>query len=135
MAKKMHISFLIFALIGCIVFESVNSTTHIVGDRLGWSMPHYPGYFKDWAHNKKFAVGDVLLFQYNPGLSTVVQVSKDDYGNCTTRHKIDTYFRGNSSVVLDKPGDYYFFCTVGKRCEAGQKLWVNVPPEAKPFTH
>ncbi|MCH89004.1 early nodulin-like protein 1-like, partial [Trifolium medium] len=83
-------------------------------------------YFEDWSKNKTFVVGDILVFQYNPGMSTVVQVDKNDYGNCTSRNTIQTYFRGNSSVVLDKPGDFYFFCSVGKRCEAGQKLWVNV---------
>ncbi|WJX54036.1 hypothetical protein P8452_39965 [Trifolium repens] len=126
MAKKMNLSFLMFVMIGCIIFVSVSSTTHIVGDSLGWSMPNYIGYFEDWSKNKTFAVGDTLVFQYNPGMSTVVQVDKNDYGNCTSRNTLRTYFRGNSSVVLDKPGDYYFFCSVGKRCEAGQKLWVNV---------
>lgn len=68
----------------------------------------------------------IAVFNYNPGMSTVVQVYKDDYDHCTIKDTIYTYFRGNSSVTLDKPGDYYFFCSVGKRCETGQKLWVKV---------
>ncbi|KAH1235716.1 Cucumber peeling cupredoxin [Glycine max] len=40
---------------------SVNSiTTHIVGDKLGWNMPSYPGFYDEWAKKKTFAVGDVL---------------------------------------------------------------------------
>ncbi|XP_061337844.1 mavicyanin-like [Gastrolobium bilobum] len=135
MAEKMHLSFFVFAMIGCITLDSVSSTTtHIVGDNLGWNLPPHQGFFADWAKNKTFAVGDVLLFQYNPGLNTVVQVNKEDYDNCTSKNTMYTYFKGNSTVTLEKPGDYYFFSSVGKHCEAGQKLWVNVP-EGKPPSH
>jgi len=61
MAEKMHPSFLIFTMIGCIVFVSVNSsTTHIVGDNLGWSTPPYHGFFDDWTKNRTFSTGDTL---------------------------------------------------------------------------
>lgn len=68
------------------------------------------------------------IFQYKPGLNTVAQIgSKEDYGNCSSLNVIRTHFFGNSRVTLDKPGDYFFFSSVGKHCEAGQKLWVTVP--------
>lgn len=61
MAEKMHLSILIFTMIGCIVSVSVNSaTTHIVGDNLGWSTPPYHGFFNDWTKNRTFSVGDTL---------------------------------------------------------------------------
>ncbi|XP_058736003.1 mavicyanin-like [Vicia villosa] len=126
MAEKMHLSFIIFVMTGFIIFVYVNSTTHIVGDKLGWNLPGYNTYYEDWAKNRTFVVGDKLLFKYHPGLGTVLHVNKDDFGNCTNRNTIRTYFRGNSTVSLDKPGDYYFFCSVGKRCELGQKLFVKV---------
>ncbi|XP_027343183.1 stellacyanin-like [Abrus precatorius] len=127
MAVKMHLSLFIFATIGCIMLVSVSSTTtHVVGDNFGWNMPSYPGFFEDWAKKRTFSVGDVLLFQYNAGLNTVVEVNKEDYGNCTTRNTLNSFFEGDSSFILRRAGDYYFLSSVGKHCEAGLKLWVNV---------
>lgn len=61
MTEKMYLNFFIFAMIGYIVLVPVSSTTtHIVGDHMGWSMPKYPGFYNDWAKSKTFAVGDVL---------------------------------------------------------------------------
>ncbi|TKY60698.1 Early nodulin protein 1 [Spatholobus suberectus] len=132
MAVKMHLSFFIFATIGCMLLVSVSSTaTHVVGDKLGWNLPSYSGFYADWAKKRAFAVGDALLFQYHPGLNTVVQVNKDDYEHCTTRNTLHTYFRGNSTVTLGRAGDYFFFSSVGKHCEAGQKLQVTVPQGSK----
>ncbi|CAK8579301.1 unnamed protein product [Lathyrus sativus] len=130
MAEKMNLSFVIFVMTGCIIFVSVNSTRHIVGGNSGWDLPGYYRFYQDWAQNQTFVVGDELFFQYNPGMSTILYVNKDDFDNCTNRNTIHTYFRGNSTVPLTKPGDYYFFCSVGKRCEAGQKLWINVQVKA-----
>ncbi|XP_020223267.1 stellacyanin [Cajanus cajan] len=126
MAVKMHLSFFIFATIGSMQLVSVSSTTHIVGDNLGWNVPNSPTFYKEWAQNRTFVVGDVLLFQYNPGLNTVILVEKSDYDSCTTKKILHTYFRGNSSVTLDRVGDYYFFSSVGMHCEFGQKLHVDV---------
>ncbi|KAL2342697.1 hypothetical protein Fmac_003982 [Flemingia macrophylla] len=127
MAVKMHLSFFIFATIGCMLLVSVSSTTHIVGDKMGWNVPISPKFYEEWAQKRTFVVGDILLFQYHTGLNTVILVGKDDYDNCTTRNIIHIYFRGNSSIPLKKPGDYFFFSSVGKHCEAGQKLHVTVP--------
>ena len=68
----------------------------------------------------------IAVFAYRPGLNTVVQIEKNDFDHCTSRNTIATYFQGDTSVTLDKPGDYFFFCSVGKRCEAGQRLKVTV---------
>ncbi|KAK7318133.1 hypothetical protein RJT34_02831 [Clitoria ternatea] len=127
MATKMHLSFFIFATIISIAWEPASSVTiHTVGDTLGWNLPSYPSFYTDWAEKRTFAVGDVLVFQYHTALNTVCHVSKTDYDNCTTKNSIATYFMGNSYVTLDKPGDYYFLSSVGKHCEAGQKLWIHV---------
>ncbi|KAG5030021.1 hypothetical protein JHK87_013535 [Glycine soja] len=122
----MHLSFFILATIGCMPLVSVSSTTHVVGHKLGWNLPSYPGFYDDWAKKQTFVVGDVLLFQYHPGQNTVVQVDKNDYDHCTTRNILHTYFRGNSSATLEKPGDYFYFSSVGKHCDFGQKLHVTV---------
>ncbi|RDX95346.1 Early nodulin-like protein 1, partial [Mucuna pruriens] len=138
MGVKMHLNIFIFATIICMLLVSVSSkATHIVGNKIGWNIPSYPGFFADWAKDRTFVVGDFLqdgnmaVFVYHPGLNTVVQVDKNGYDNCSTRNTIYTYFKGNSSVPLEKPGDYFFFSSVGKHCEAGQKLWINVVPQGQ----
>lgn len=52
--------------------------------------------------------------------------NKEDYENCITKNVIETYFNGNSGLTLEEAGDYYFFSSVGKHCEAGVKLHVTV---------
>ncbi|KAK7358545.1 hypothetical protein VNO77_00478 [Canavalia gladiata] len=127
MAVKTHLGFFIFTMVGCIIMVPVSSkTTHIVGDSFGWSLPNNPEFYKEWAKNRNFVVGDLLIFQYHPGLNTVVQVNKEDYDNCSIKNTINSYVRGNSSFTLDKPGDYFFISSVGKHCEAGEKLSITV---------
>ncbi|KAG5135496.1 hypothetical protein JHK82_020227 [Glycine max] len=70
-------------------------------------MPSYPGFYDEWAKKKTFAVGDVL------------QISS----------------RGNSSSTLEKPGDYFYFSSVGKHCEFGQKLHVIVSEGSSKSSH
>ncbi|KAI4315506.1 hypothetical protein L6164_028306 [Bauhinia variegata] len=123
----MHLNFFLFALIGCIMTSSVISTTnHVVGDAVGWNLPPNPTFYSNWAKKKVFRVGDILEFPYSPGLSNVVQVRKEDFDVCSMRSDIKQYYEGNSKVTLDKSGDFYFFCSVGKHCEFGQKLHVTV---------
>ncbi|XP_019422654.1 PREDICTED: mavicyanin-like [Lupinus angustifolius] len=127
MSKKMFLQFLIFFMSGCIVLAQIKSTTHFVGDDKGWCSPPNPGFYDQWTKGRKFTVGDVIVFQYNPGLNTVAQVgTRDDYEHCSGTNIIQTYFFGKTAITLDKPGDYFFFSSVGKHCEAGQKLMISV---------
>ncbi|QCD85105.1 stellacyanin-like [Vigna unguiculata] len=127
MSVKMKLGLLVFGTIGSMLLEFVScKTVHIVGDQLGWNIPTQQTFYDDWAKKKAFVVGDQLVFQYHPGLNTVVMVNKEDYEHCSTRNVLHTYFKGNSSVTLEKVGDYYFFSSVGKHCEAGMKLHVTV---------
>ncbi|BAT73006.1 hypothetical protein LR48_Vigan11g020400 [Vigna angularis] len=127
MSLKMQLGLLMFGTIGSMLLESVScKNVHVVGDQLGWNIPSRQNFFDDWAKKKTFVVGDQLVFQYHPGLNTVVKVNKEDYENCTTKNVIETYFNGNSSVTLEEAADYYFFSSVGKHCEAGVKLHVTV---------
>ncbi|KAJ1405944.1 Phytocyanin domain [Sesbania bispinosa] len=107
-------------------------TTHIVGDHAGWNLPSCQEFYEDWAKKRTFAIGDILLFKYNPGLNTVVQVNKEDYECCTTKNTIHTYFDGNTAFTLDKAGEYFFYSSVGRHCEAGLKLRVTVPQGKHP---
>ncbi|CAJ1937307.1 unnamed protein product [Sphenostylis stenocarpa] len=112
--------------IGWTLLVTVNcAKVHVVGDKLGWNVPFEPGFFDEWAKKNTFVVDDELLFQYHQQLDTVEVVEKDDYENCTNTKVIRSLVLGNSTVPLEKPGDYYFFSSVGKHCEAGQKLHIT----------
>ncbi|KAK7369760.1 hypothetical protein VNO80_11804 [Phaseolus coccineus] len=132
MSVKMQLSLLMFGTIGSMLLVSVScKNVYVVGDKLGWNIPSQKGFFDDWAKSKTFAVGDQLLFQYRPGLNTVVMVDKEDYDNCATMRIKRTFIVGNSPVTLEKPGDYYFFSSVGKHCENGLKLHITVTDQPK----
>ncbi|MED6203549.1 hypothetical protein PIB30_000636 [Stylosanthes scabra] len=119
---------------GCIVSPvSSQKTLHIVGDSLGWIMPKYTGFYNDWAKNRKFCVGDQLLFNSIPGLNTVVQVEKEDYDHCSMKYTLPEYFMGNTIFMLNKPGDYYFISSVGTHCEANQKFKITATETTTQF--
>ncbi|MED6183540.1 hypothetical protein PIB30_038766 [Stylosanthes scabra] len=127
MASKLSLSLFMLVMSGCIVsYVSSQKTIHIVGDSLGWIAPKYTGFYHDWVKNRKFSVGDQLLFNYIPGLNTVVQVEKEDYDHCSMKNTLAEYFMGNTIFTLNKPGEYYFISSVGRHCEANQKLKITV---------
>ncbi|KAJ7952108.1 Cucumber peeling cupredoxin-like protein [Quillaja saponaria] len=126
MALKMYRTLFVVAAISSVMVSVSASTTHVVGDQQGWILPDNPNFYADWAKNKTFAVGDKLAFHYKAGSNNVVEVSKEDYEGCTVRNLLNTYYKGETVLTLDREGDYYYFCEVGKHCEAGQKLHVTV---------
>lgn len=68
MAEKLNLSFILFVMTGCIIFESVNSATHIVGGKVGWNLPSYYSFFEDWSKNQTFIVGDQLRMSQSPSI-------------------------------------------------------------------
>lgn len=57
---------------------------------------------------------------------TVVEVSKEDFDNCTQRDIKARYFAPPTVIELLEPGPHYYYCGVGLHCEAGQKLSIDV---------
>lgn len=51
---------------------------------------------------------------------------KEDYVNCNTSNPITTYKDGNTKLLLDRSGPFYFISGAGGHCEKGQKLVVVV---------
>ncbi|KAK4274499.1 hypothetical protein QN277_017707 [Acacia crassicarpa] len=79
-----------------------------------------------WAERSRFQVGDHLVWKYEGGKDSVLQVSKEDYVNCKTSNPIGEYSDGNTKVKLDRPGPFYFISGANGHCEKGQKLVVIV---------
>ncbi|KAL9437840.1 hypothetical protein AB3S75_023666 [Citrus x aurantiifolia] len=103
----------------------VRGATHIVGDRDGWSL------FADsnnWTQGKEFHVGDVLVFNYEEHVHSVMQVNSTAYEDCIKDPYISLFASGSDSVVLSEVGRSWYICGVGDHCENGQKLSINVAP-------
>ncbi|KAL6560146.1 hypothetical protein OROHE_006384 [Orobanche hederae] len=97
-----------------------------VGDGDGWAIMNQVDY-NEWASSKIFKVGDTLVFEYNPGFHSVLQVSQFDFYSCNTAAPISTYTTGNDSIVINSSGNYYYICGFMGHCEAGQKVDIRVP--------
>ncbi|MCO5560058.1 hypothetical protein L7F22_013664 [Adiantum nelumboides] len=109
------------------------------GEEEGWTLP--PGSsgqlsYASWVQQRAFHVGDILVFQYQPNLHNVLQVDKDDYANCNTSNPLARYSNKNTTITLDKSGEWYFICGILSHCALGQKLEVtcldNIPNKQLP---
>ncbi|CAK9324811.1 unnamed protein product [Citrullus colocynthis] len=104
----------------------VDAFTHIVGGSHGWRVPENTTFFDQWAKPRTFGVGDRLVFPYRSGANNLVAVKKADYDTCGEEEVIHMYFLGPTILNLTEAGDYYYFDGIGKHCEAGQKLHIQV---------
>ncbi|KAG8471766.1 hypothetical protein CXB51_036709 [Gossypium anomalum] len=103
------------------------TTTYTVGDSTGWRVPtNNDDFYEDWADNKHFVIGDVLVFNFTTGQHNVAEVTEDAYDDCNTANAISTLTTGPTRITLNRTGDHYFICSVPGHCSAGQKLKVEV---------
>ncbi|KAI9083456.1 hypothetical protein K1719_034670 [Acacia pycnantha] len=121
MAKKLMM-FLAFVVHFAFVILRCSATSYVVGDNSGWDISTNLG---TWIQDKKFKVGDVLLFQYSSS-DSVDEVTRENYQTCNTNKVLATYGNGNTSVPLTKPGDRYFVSGNKLYCLGGMKLHVHV---------
>ncbi|CAI9776322.1 unnamed protein product [Fraxinus pennsylvanica] len=96
-----------------------------VGDSAGWTTIGNVDY-KQWSAPKKFQIGDVIVFEYNPQFHNVMQVTHAEYRSCNASSPISTHTTGNDSITIDTRGHHYFICAVPGHCQAGQKVDINV---------
>ncbi|GMY29177.1 early nodulin-like protein 1 [Fagus crenata] len=79
-----------------------------------------------WAEGSRFLIGDSLVWKYDSGKDSVLQVNKENYVSCNTSNPIEEYKDGNTKVKLDRSGPFYFISGSKGHCEKGQKLVVVV---------
>ncbi|XP_077212037.1 mavicyanin-like [Tasmannia lanceolata] len=125
MASTSHFFFLL-STIGCFLVGFVSADEHIVGGDIGWTLPSDRMFYQNWAQQRKFFVGDKLVFHYTPGINNVQEVTEEDFDNCTQESTILMYYKGPTTVTFSKPGKHYFYCGVGLHCEYGQKFSFTV---------
>ncbi|KAE9604470.1 hypothetical protein Lal_00031958 [Lupinus albus] len=118
------IGFCIFAMGFMII--ATEATEYTVGDSFGWDTPTNESFYRDWATNKTFYVGDILIFNIS-ATTMLSEVSKADFDNCT---QVLSGVGGGgiivSSLTLDTSGPRYFICPIDNDCVRGQKLSINV---------
>ncbi|GMI84265.1 hypothetical protein like AT1G45063 [Hibiscus trionum] len=104
-----------------------SGTTYTVGDSTGWRVPTgNDDFYDDWADNKEFGIGDVLVFNFTNGQHNVVEVTEAGYDSCSTTNAISTVSNGPARITLNRTGEHYFICGFPGHCAAGQKLNVEV---------
>ncbi|KAL8162697.1 hypothetical protein V2J09_014186 [Rumex salicifolius] len=96
-----------------------------VGDSAGWTTLGNVNY-KQWATNKTFQVGDVIVFNYNPKFHNVMQVTHANYKACNVTAPIAVHTTGNDTVKISSHGHRFFICGVPGHCQSGQKVDINV---------
>ncbi|ONI16637.1 hypothetical protein PRUPE_3G112300 [Prunus persica] len=129
MESKMVVVFGVFVavFVQCVAAQ----TTHVVGDSLGWAIPQSGQQYVTWASANKFAVGDILTFNFATNEHDVQQVPKASFDSCSWDKVIGSSIRtGPANVTLTSAGDNYFICTYGTHCQSGQKLAITVSAAA-----
>ncbi|OMP00069.1 Plastocyanin-like protein [Corchorus olitorius] len=124
--------FMCMAFVGIIAVAlmqcAVAQTVHVVGDNLGWTVPSTgASAYTTWATNKRFVVGDTLVFNFGTNEHDVVQVPKASFDACSDDNKIgDVITTGPANMTLSATGEQYYIRTIGRHCLAGQKLAITV---------
>ncbi|XP_004508232.1 early nodulin-16 [Cicer arietinum] len=121
-----------------VLIRCSESTRYVVGDGENWSWK-FPLPSRDilslWASSHNFLIGDVIAFCYDSRNESVHAVNEGDYSSCNVGgkgHLVD--HDGNTKVILNKIGMYYFISGNKRHCKGGLKLalLVTQPPIPPP---
>ncbi|KAJ0974729.1 hypothetical protein J5N97_016694 [Dioscorea zingiberensis] len=98
---------------------------------MGWTVPTDPNAmtYNQWAQSNRFQVGDSLLFVYPPETDQVLQVNEESYNSCNTRSYIKSYKDGNTVILLDRSGPFYFISGIQANCLKNESMVVVVISE------
>lgn len=107
------------------LLQKSEGTEFIVGGAKGWDVSVAKSY-NQWAEANRFQIGDSLVFNYDAGQDSVLQVTQDDYTNCNIQSPIKHYSDGHSVFQFDKSGPYYFISGNKDNCLKNEKLVVIV---------
>uniref|UniRef100_A0A7N0TY27 Phytocyanin domain-containing protein n=1 Tax=Kalanchoe fedtschenkoi TaxID=63787 RepID=A0A7N0TY27_KALFE len=105
----------------------------IVGGSMSWEVPPSDNrqLYNQWAEKNRFMIGDSLVFTYDAGKDSVLQVDKDAYDNCKTDSHIQSYKDGHTVVKLNRSGPFYFISGNEENCKKNEKLVVVVLSERR----
>ncbi|PWA56640.1 early nodulin-like protein 9 [Artemisia annua] len=120
-----------------LMIQNGNSYQFMVGGSGDWSLASTA--YNQWAEKTRFQIGDTVLFNYQAGKDSVVEVSKEDYDNCNSASPIAKYTDGHTEVKLEKSGPHYFISGLVENCKNNEKIVIVVmadrsksPPSSPP---
>ncbi|KAJ8526845.1 hypothetical protein K7X08_029322 [Anisodus acutangulus] len=116
-------NFLIALFVVVVIAGPAMATDHLVGDDQGWKLEFN---YTKWAESKKFHVGDKLIFKYKKDAHNVYKADKEAFQSCTPSSDVTPLTSGNDEITLTSPGKKWYICGIGKHCEKGVKLAINV---------
>lgn len=128
MATTVHA--LVFLCLLVLLMHKGDAYEFVVGGQKGWSVPSDPNAnpYNQWAEKSRFQVGDSLVFNYQSGQDSVIQVtSQQDYENCNTdASSSEKSSDGHTVIKLIKSGPHYFISGNKNNCIKNEKLLVIV---------
>ncbi|KAF7822876.1 Early nodulin-like protein 1 [Senna tora] len=107
----------------------------VVGGQKGWSVPSDPNTnpYNQWAEKSRFQIGDSLVFNYQSGQDSVLQVKSEDYGNCNTNAPIAKFSDGHTVIKFSQSGSHFFISVAPSTPPAGSVQPNPTPsPSAEP---
>ncbi|KAJ0770083.1 putative Phytocyanin domain, cupredoxin [Helianthus annuus] len=107
------------------VYPAPSGKVFVVGDDKGWTLNFD---YQAWAMGKKFYVGDKLVFRYPKGIHNVFRVDGTSFQQCIIPAAYEALTSGYDVITLQTPGRKWYICGVGKHCQTGLKLFINVLP-------
>ncbi|XP_054812581.1 early nodulin-like protein 1 [Prosopis cineraria] len=114
----------------CLVLlvEKSGAYEFIVGGQKGWTVPSDPNFnpYNTWAEKSRFQIGDSLVFNYNSGQDSVLEVKSEDYSNCNTDAPIAKYTDGHTVYKFNHSGHHFFISGNRDNCLKNEKLVIVV---------
>ncbi|XP_028760856.1 early nodulin-55-2-like [Neltuma alba] len=111
-----------------LVISKYEAKEYLVGDsESSWLLPlPQAERLNQWASTHHFRIGDSLLWKYDEGSESVLDVKEEHYHNCIKSNPIQSYNEGRAKIVLNRPGSFYFISGAQDHCEQGLKMHVRV---------
>ncbi|XP_047333240.1 early nodulin-like protein 1 [Impatiens glandulifera] len=91
-----------------------------------WKIPSSPEDLSDWSGRMRFLIGDSLVWKYDPKSDSVLEVSEEDFNSCNTENPISKHDDGNTKIVLNRSGPFYFISGAEGSCQKGEKIHIRV---------
>ncbi|KAK8464177.1 hypothetical protein PHAVU_011G139300 [Phaseolus vulgaris] len=109
----------------------------VVGGQKGWSVPNDPSFnpFNQWAEKSRFQIGDSLVFNYQSGQDSVLNVKSEDYASCNTDSPYAKFSDGHTVFKLNQSGPHFFISGSKDNCLKNEKLTVIVLAERSKNTN
>ncbi|KAI9184723.1 hypothetical protein LWI28_000493 [Acer negundo] len=118
-----------FLCVMLFIQKSYATTQFLVGGKGNWGAPtdNSTINYSQWAESKRFQIGDSLVFNYQAGQDSVLQVTREAYNNCsTTDMPMANFTDGHTVFTFNRSGAFYFISGNEDNCVKNEKLVVVV---------